>query len=166
MPRTESAKSVFLKLTLSRCNSVTADVRQEEIVSRQLLLAAMAVCMLLDAKATDSPLVEVMQLDYRSTSKANDWTGLRLSNAIPPKSVSRVVLIQFEPHRMAGSIDDDQDIEQGHTNRQKCQGFASWIVDTILCTATQSLGIHEKKSWCVPRTIPNGPIDSGNDQVP
>ncbi len=71
------------------------------------MLAAMAVCLLTDAKATDAPPVEVKQLDYRSISKANDWTGLRLPDAIPPKLISRVILSQIEPHRISGRLDDE-----------------------------------------------------------
>jgi hypothetical protein len=100
------------------------NVRQENIVSRQLMLAAMAVCLLTNAKATEPPPVEVKHLDYRSISKANDWIGLRLPDAIPQESLSRIILTQFKPHRLSGSLDNE-------LTDQEMRDFASNLTRTL-----------------------------------
>jgi hypothetical protein len=97
---------------------------EEKIVSRQLMLVAMVVCLLTDANATDAPPVEVKQLDYRSISKANNWTGLRLPDAISPKSVSRIILSQFEPHRILGRL-------EGELSDQETRDAASKFTHTL-----------------------------------
>jgi hypothetical protein len=56
-----------------------------------------------------------------------------------------------EGHRVGTS---QRDTSQRDTPiRQKRRGFASWIVDAVLCIATQPGDFHGKWSWFVPRTI-------------
>lgn len=84
----------------------------------------LAVCLLTDAKATDVPPVEVKQLDYRSIAKANDWTGLRLPDAIPSQSVSRVILTELKPHRLSGRLNDE-------LSDQEIRDLASKFTNTL-----------------------------------
>ncbi len=88
------------------------------------MLAAMAVCLLSDTKAAGAPPVEVKHLNYRSMSKANDWIGLRLPDAIPPRSVSRIVLTELKPHRISGNLDDEM-------SDQEIRGLASKLTSTL-----------------------------------
>jgi hypothetical protein len=93
---------------------------------RYLMLSALTVCLLTRAKSTEPPSVEVKQLDYRSISKANDWIGVRLLDAIPRESVSRIILTQVKPDRIPGSPDNE-------LTNQETRDLASRLARTLFC---------------------------------
>ena len=93
-------------------------------MTRHLMLAVLAVCVLTHAKATDPPPVEVKHLDYKAITKANDWIGLHLPDAIPRDSVSRIILTQLKPVGILGTADNE-------LTDQQTRDIASRLIRTL-----------------------------------
>ncbi|WP_230256478.1 hypothetical protein [Rhodopirellula halodulae] len=88
------------------------------------MLAALAVSVLTHAKATEPPPVEVKQLDYKSITKANDWIGLHLPDAIPRDSVARIILTQLKPFGDLSTADNE-------LTDQQARDIASRLIRTL-----------------------------------
>lgn len=91
---------------------------------RYLILAVLAVSLQMHAKATEPVPVEVKRLDYGAIAKANDWIGLRLPDAIPTESVSRIVLLQLKPGQILGTADNE-------LTKQQTRDIASELTRTL-----------------------------------
>ncbi|TWU15891.1 hypothetical protein [Allorhodopirellula heiligendammensis] len=75
-------------------------------MNRLFLLVTMCLtlCVISETEASDMPSVSVKQFDYRAISKGNSWTGRQLSDAIPLKSVSRVVLTELPSKSLSSQL--------------------------------------------------------------